>query len=143
MKAAILLALTMMLAACAQPEVASRGRLPSIAVNEAPRANLAQHCVENFNDGYDYFPDKLAFRHSAQLSVEYHRHYKVVRFKPAVDTGEQLEYLLVQCGAPRPAGFEKAVPINVPINSFVTQNLSVLAAVADLGAWSASQARAP
>jgi iron complex transport system substrate-binding protein len=133
MKAAILLALTMALAACAQPEIASRGRLPAVAVNEAPRANLAQHCVENFNAGFDYFPDKLAFRHSAQLSVEYHGHYKVVRFKPAVDTGEQLEYLLVQCGAPRPAGFERAVTIRVPINSFVTQNQSVLAAVADLG----------
>jgi iron complex transport system substrate-binding protein len=127
------LLLSLMLAACAQPEVGSRGKLPVRAVSEAPRANLVQHCVENFKDGYDYFPDKLTFRHSAQLSVEYHGHYKVVRFNPAVDTGEQLEYLLVQCGAPRPSGFAKAVTINVPINSFVTQNLAMLAAVADLG----------
>lgn len=125
--------MSLLLAACAQPEVASRSKLPLLAVNDAPRTNLVQHCVENFNDGYDYFPDKLAFRHSVQLSVEYHQHYKVVRFKPAVDTGEQLEYLLVQCGTPRPAGYAKAVAINVPINSFVTQNLSMLAAVADLG----------
>lgn len=120
------------LTACAQPEVATRGRLPFIAVNEAPRANLTQQCSANFNPEFDYFPDKVEFKHSPQLSVEYRRHYKLVRFKPAVDTGEQLEYLLVQCGTPRPAGFEKAVTINVPINSFVTQNQALLAAVADL-----------
>lgn len=128
-----LLILSIGLSACAQPEVVSRGRLPLLAVNESPRANLAGHCVEQFNPAFDYFPDKVAFNHSTQLSVEYHQHYKVVRFKPGVDTGERLEYLLVQCGTPRPAGFDKAVTINVPVNSFVTENQSMLAATADLG----------
>lgn len=131
-KLVILVVLAAGLSACEQPEVVTRGRLPSVTVNEAPRVNLDNRCLANFDPAFDYFPDKVEFKHSPQLSVEYHHHYKIVRFKPAVDTSEQLEYLLVQCGAPRPAGFEKAVPINVPINSFVTQNQALLAAVADL-----------
>jgi iron complex transport system substrate-binding protein len=133
LKSWFLLIFSLGLAACAQPEVVSRGRLPLLAVNQTPRANLANHCVAQFNPAHDYFPDKVEFKHSTQLSVAYHGHYKLVRFKPGVDTGERMEYLLVQCGAPRPAGFDKAVTINVPINSFVTENQAMLSATADLG----------
>jgi len=117
-----------LLTACAQPDVTVRGRMQLVIINEPPRTNLDNTCVENFNPDFDYFPDKVEFKHSSQLSVEYHSHYKVVRFSPGVDTGEQLEYLLVQCGAPRPHGYDKAVTISVPINSFVTANNSMLAA---------------
>ena len=47
------LLLSLGLAACAQPQLASRGKLPLRAVNEAPHANLVQQSVENFNPGFD------------------------------------------------------------------------------------------
>lgn len=122
-----------LITACAQPVVTSRGKMPLQAVKEAPGNNLQRHCLENFRSEIDYFPEKIGFNYSTQLTVSYHKHYKLVRFKPGVDTGERLEYLLVQCGAPRPEGFERAVTVQVPINSFVTENQSVLAAAVDLG----------
>jgi iron complex transport system substrate-binding protein len=90
-------------------------------------------CVDRFDAGADYFPDKVEFRHSTQLSVAYHGHYKVLTLTPAVGTAEVLQYALVQCGTPPPSDFPAARIVTVPMRRFTTSNHSILSAITRLG----------
>jgi iron complex transport system substrate-binding protein len=67
--------------------------------------NLQDGCIADYNPAVDYFPEKVQFRHSVQLAVSYHKHYKVATFEPSIATQEKLRYALVQRGAPVPKGF--------------------------------------
>lgn len=76
---------------------------------------------------------KLRFVHSTQLTVEYRGHYKFVRFKPGVFTGEEQAFALVQCGTPRPDDLPpNTVILDVPVRRLATVNESMLGAMADL-----------
>jgi iron complex transport system substrate-binding protein len=57
----------------------------------------------------------------------------VLTFTPAVGTAELLQYALVQCGAPAPAGFPEARIVTVPVRRFATSNHSVLSSIVRLG----------
>lgn len=85
-------------------------------------------CTALFDPAADYFPDKIAFRHSAQLSVSYHGHYKVLSFKPSVATQETFRYALVQCGTPVPSGFTANEVVTVPAPTFATMDQSMASA---------------
>lgn len=104
-----------------------------IQVSGNPAANILDGCVANYDPAIDYFPDKLHFRHSTQLAVSYHEHYKVVSFKPSVATQEEFRYALVQCGTPAPQGFRPNEIVTVPVPTFATMNQSMGSAVALLG----------
>lgn len=99
-----------------------------------PLADNVDGCVDRFEPGADYFPDKVEFRHSAQLRVDYHGHYKVLTFTPAVGTAEVLQYALVQCGTPPPEGFPQARVVTVPARRLATANHSILSSIVRLGA---------
>lgn len=90
-------------------------------------------CVAAYDPAIDYFPDKVEFRHSVQLAVSYHKHYKVVTFKPSVATQEEFRYALVQCGTPNPDGFPPNQVITVPAPTFATVNQSMGSTVALFG----------
>jgi iron complex transport system substrate-binding protein len=98
-----------------------------------PLTHNVDGCVQRFEPGADYFPEKLTFRHSSQLQVKYFGHYKVLTFTPAVGTAEVLEYALVQCGTPAPAGFPTARIVSVPIRRFATAKGSILSSIVRLG----------
>lgn len=98
-----------------------------------PLTHNVDGCVDRYESHADYFPDKFVFRHSAQLQVEYAPHYKVLTFTPAVGTAEVLQYALVQCGTPPPAGFPAARIVTVPVRRFATANHSILSSIARLG----------
>lgn len=127
-------ALALALLGCMQVSAPPSAPLPPQAVGpDGPVHNLEAACVADYRPDVDYFPDKVAFRHSAQLQVEYGPHYKRVRFAPSVATGEVLEYLFVQCGAPVPAHGPHVPVIPVPIQRLVTGNAAILGALDELG----------
>jgi iron complex transport system substrate-binding protein len=96
-------------------------------------SNILDGCVAKYDPAIDYFPEKLEFRHSVQLTVSYHKHYKVVTFKPSVATQEELRYVLVQCGAPVPEGFASSQIVTVPVPTFATMNQSMGSTIALFG----------
>ncbi|KAB8314785.1 ABC transporter substrate-binding protein [Tolypothrix campylonemoides VB511288] len=133
MRALALVAALALLAGCAQPDLRPPSEWPRRAVGDAPTANLRDGCVADYRPGVDYFPQKTRFAHSNQLRVSYHGHYKRVRFTPGVDTGEAIEMLLVQCGAPVPAHAPRTAVVRVPIRRLATANDSILLAIEQLG----------
>ena len=76
--------------------------LASLGGALAQDANSTDGCIDNFQAGVDYFPQKAAILDAANFSVSYHGHYKVIRVADAYDGAPALEYALVQCGAPMP-----------------------------------------
>ncbi len=94
---------------------------------EAPTSNLTDGCVENYDESVDYFPQKTAVTHADGFTVDYFNNYKVVTVAaPWLGAEDSATYLLVQCGTPTPEGFDDAVTIGVPINSFVSMSTTYL-----------------
>lgn len=124
----------LVLSACMQVAPPARVPWPTVSLGATPpQTNLDAHCVADHRAGVDYFPQKTAFTHSAQLQVSYGMNHKRVRFTPTVDTGEVLEFLLVQCGTPVPAHDPHVPVIQVPIQRLVTGNSAMLGALDELG----------
>ncbi|MEM6429777.1 MAG: ABC transporter substrate-binding protein [Deinococcota bacterium] len=95
-----------------------------------------QECVEAYDPAIDYFPDKVEALYTAQWSVTYHNHYKVITVDSTYDdpaTEASLErYILVQCGTPIPeelAAAEDTLVIEVPVQRLVEAGGGVLGAV--------------
>lgn len=128
---AVALAATTLAACQTLPPPAAIDR--SVVSPQYPLASNIDGCVDRFVPGADYFPDKVTFRHSRQLRVDYHGHYKILTFTPAVGTAEVLQYALVQCGTPPPQGFPDGRIVTVPMHRFTTSNHSILSAVTRLG----------
>jgi iron complex transport system substrate-binding protein len=103
---------------------------------EAPRANVTRGCVKAFDATADYFPDKVSLEDAANFTVSYHRSYKVVTVRET-PTGDPAEtYVLVQCGAPRPAftgALANATVATVPVTSFYSASTTHLPLLGDLG----------
>lgn len=60
-------------------------------------------CIDDFEEGVDYFPDKVEATHSELWSADYHDSYVVLSVPNSEfeDQGD-LNYVLVRCGAPEP-----------------------------------------
>lgn len=126
--------LVLALAGCQQSDPVPREAWPALVLGQAgPRHNLDSACVADYQPGVDYFPDKLSFRHSTQLSVEYGLYYKRLQFTPSINTGETLSYLFVQCGAPTPAHAPHTTVIQVPVQRLVAGDPALLGALDELG----------
>jgi iron complex transport system substrate-binding protein len=67
-----------------------------------------------FEPGKDYFPDKVAFRHSTQLRASYHDYCKRVRLITH-GIGEAFSFVFVLHGAPLPDLAPDDVVIRVPV----------------------------
>src|ERR1700733_7119251 len=77
-----------------------------VAAEKAPvplAANVTAGCLDRFDPTVDYFPDKAALEDAATFTVEYRRSYKVLTVKEAYVGGPAERYVLLQCGARRPA----------------------------------------
>lgn len=96
-------------------------------VSTAPTHNLTDGCVENYDESIDYFPEKTAVTYAGGFTVEYFNNYKVLTVAaPWLGAEDSATYLLVQCGTPVPAGFDDAVTVEVPIDSFVSMSTTYL-----------------
>ena len=100
----------------------------------APAGNLTDGCVEQYEAGIDYFPDKADLAYATNLTIDYFDHYKVLTVvQPYPGAAEALQYVLVQCGTPAPDGFEGALVIEVPTGRFISMSTTYLPYLVALG----------
>lgn len=130
-------ALVALLAACggAAPEASDES--PAPAGTAAPDGgNLTSGCVEDFEEGRDYFPEEVSFERAAGVEVTYGDHHKLVTVTQPWDQADRsFTYLLVQCGTPTPEVDEEVdATIEVPIDDVVTMSTTYLPAFDMLGA---------
>ncbi len=129
--------LIVLLAACVAPATVptettpvAAGTVPNTSAS-APTGtvtdgNVTDGCVEAFDPALDYFPAKISLTHTDGFSVEYHNSYKVVTVETPWPGAEAVQYVLVQCGAPAPEGFEDAQVIEVPVKRIITMSTTYL-----------------
>ncbi len=108
----------------AEPTSTAAAATPT-AAPPAPITSNPQECVTDFQDGTDYFPDKVEAIHAEGWSVRYEGHYKVLTVEPVpnVQNARQDTYVLAQCGAPAPdlsGDLADAHVIPIPAQSFWT-----------------------
>ena len=99
-------------------------------------ANLSDGCVSDYDPAVDYFPEKVVVQDAVRFSVEYFNHYKVVTVSDAFDGAPGFDYVLTQCGAPRPeaADFPAGAQfIDVPSGALITLSTTQLPALSQLG----------
>lgn len=124
-----------LLVACEQVDAPSASTWPPVSVPKAITENLTRTCVDDHVDGFDYFPQKSGFRHSAQLSISYHNNYKLLRFNATVGDGEPIYFALVQCGTSYPENLpDNTQIIEVPIRRLATANEAIYGALAEINA---------
>lgn len=98
---------------------------PALKSDSSP-ASAAQ-CPVAYDPAQDYFPKKVQPDYAVGFSVEYHRHYKIVTVQhPWKGANQTFQYLLVQCGTPKPPGFEDLPMVEVPISSLVVLSTTYL-----------------
>ncbi|MCB0083611.1 MAG: ABC transporter substrate-binding protein [Caldilineaceae bacterium] len=98
-----------------------------VAMTAALDANLTTGCIENFDPTVDYFPDKVTPEYATGWTVEYHNHYKVVTLPtPWNEATETIQYLLLQCGAPMPDGYDNLPVIEIPVGRVITMSSTQL-----------------
>jgi iron complex transport system substrate-binding protein len=111
------------------PLTAGCGRPPAV-----PATASGVGCIEKYDPSQDYFPHKTTPEFATHFSVEYHRSYKVLTARnPAEGTTEK--YILLQCGAPRPAlegDLANAPVVTVPIKSLFASTAPQASLLADL-----------
>ena len=116
--AAILLISTLQLACSSNDEVSHS-------------ENLGTSCIENFQKGFDYFPEKTSIRHAQNFSIEYHDYFKVLK----IPEGTKSVYVLVQCGAPKPpltGPLADAEIIQIPIKTIFTSSTAQIPALVNV-----------
>lgn len=97
---------------------------------EAPTTNPDACLAEGaYDPDMDYFPEKVTLEYTDGFSVEYFGSYKVVTVtRPWFDADEAdaVQYVLVQCGAPIPDGYDTAQVVNVPVTRAVSMSTTYL-----------------
>ncbi len=143
----LLFALALLLTACgrAAPLPPTATPVPAATATPLPTAtatpftpqhNLTDGCVPQgqYDPTVDYFPEKVTITYAQNLSVEYHKHYKVVTITtPWPGATEPIRYALVQCGTPAPQGFQPEEIIEVPVRTIVTLSTTYLPFLDELG----------
>src|SRR5215813_4311554 len=99
-------------------------------------ANITHGCVDHFDAAVDYFPDKVTVEDAHIFAVEYRRSFKVVTLREPYPGGPAEKYVLLQCGAPKPAltgELAGAQIVPVPITSLYAASTTHLPMLVDLG----------
>jgi iron complex transport system substrate-binding protein len=123
---AIGLALTLL--ACARSATRPSPSEPLLDIAGDIDANIREGRVSEYQSGVDYFPDKTTFRHSRQIAIEYHGHYKILEVMPAPNPKERFRYVLVQRGTPVPRLSGRFHVIEVPVRNFALTDQELLGA---------------
>lgn len=125
MKRLLMLGLVLVLVAVALPK-----HTVQVAAQEATL------CVDTYEEGVDYFPEKVAPDYATGFSVEYFNNYKVVRVEqPWIGATENdaFEYVLVQCGTPTPEGYDDAQIMEIPGGTVISMSTTQLPHLVALG----------
>lgn len=84
----------------------------------ASASSDARGCITNFQQGTDYFPDKVTFDDATGVSVSYQDYYKVVEVAQPSPGTPPATFVLVQCGAPEPelsGDLAGATKVTIPV----------------------------
>ena len=104
--------------------------------SSAQELNLVAGCVDDYSEAVDYFPQKLEIRDAERFSVEYFQNYKLVSVSDAFDGAAEFNYVLWQCGTPKPEASDFAAGaqfIAVPAGGLITLSTTQLPVVVELG----------
>lgn len=97
---------------------------------EAPTTNPSDCLAEGaYDENVDYFPEKITTEYTDGFTVEYFGSYKLVTVTHPwndADEADAVQYVLVQCGAPIPAGYDMAQIVEVPVTSAVSMSTTYL-----------------
>ncbi len=99
-------------------------RTPSVSENHLEVAG----CPETFDPTLDYFSNRSEPAFARGFTVSYHRNFKVVTLENSRRDERDHRYLLVQCGAPVPEGYDDATVIQVPVRRVITTSTTELPA---------------
>src|SRR5687768_2402896 len=121
--------------------VAGCGRFPEqrkaaekyVDVNPPLTANIREGRVRQYLPELDYFPEKTSFQYTKQISIEYHRNYKILTLTPAPNPKESFRYVLVQRGTPAPRLEGNVRTIEVPLRNFILSHQELLGAAEIVG----------
>lgn len=107
--------------------------LAVIASMAGPVLGQSTACIEDYQPGVNYFPDEMQVEHAQGFTIEYFDHYKLMTItQPWQESGDDLAYLLVQCGAPVPEGYDDALVVEVPVDTAVSMSTTYLAGMVAL-----------
>lgn len=111
--------------------------LPHSASTLAQAQPDAIICIQGFEPGRDYFPEKVQPEYAENFSVTYHDTYKIVTVNEPFVGGAAQTYVLVQCGTPIPdlvGELDGATVIQTPIASMFSASTTHNPMIAALGA---------
>lgn len=132
---AMLLAFFALVGCVVQPPAGQERALPAANLPApVPTSNLLDGCITAFDPAVDYFPQKTTLTHTSGFSIDYFNHYKIVTLYTPFPGGEPISYVLVQCGAPAPEGYDPQQIIEVPVRRFVAMSTTLLTALDEIGA---------
>ena len=93
----------------------------------------ANGCIKSFDATQDYFAAKSSIVHGKSWEIEYRNYYKIVRIiNPWYQNDLTYEFVLLQCGAPAPKGFDKSQIVNIPVKKIVPLSTTYLGFLAEL-----------
>jgi cobalamin transport system substrate-binding protein len=128
------MATALLMAACGPARDQPPAVVPAVAESAPVGEGNPSACVDAYDPSVDYFPDKVKPRYARQFQVAYHGHTKLVTVaEPWQGAEHALRYLLVQCGTPRPEGFEDATTIEIPARPVITTSTTELPHIVRLG----------
>lgn len=109
-----------------------------LALSLVPAAaqDSAATCVTHYDPTVDYFPDKVEPQFSKGWTVEYHNNYKVVDVTtpwPGATAKDAFEYVLVECGTPKPDGYDGAEVIQIPAGKVIALGTTYIPQLKELG----------
>jgi iron complex transport system substrate-binding protein len=97
---------------------------------DAPITNPDTCLAEGaYDPDVDYFPQKVTLEYTTGFNIEYFNSYKVVTVTTPwnnADADDAVQYLLVQCGAPIPTGYDTAQVVSIPVTSAVSMSTTYL-----------------
>lgn len=103
---------------------------------ETDPSPASAECITDFEEGTDYYPDKVTLDHAENFTVEYHDYYQVVTVKQPTAGGEPEVYVLVKCGAEAPeltGDLEGAVSLETPVDSIFSASTTHIPSLESLG----------
>ncbi|MCG8414144.1 MAG: ABC transporter substrate-binding protein [Pseudomonadales bacterium] len=111
----------------------------SQAFAQGESTSLSSECVDDYVEGFDYFPEKAQLDHALGFQLTYHLNYKVLTVQSPLATTEDVAdvMVLVQCGTPAPSlegEIANATVITVPAKSIGSNDDLALNRARTLGA---------
>lgn len=95
----------------------------------------ASGCITDFDANTDYYPVKQTIQYARNFTLSYHKSYQVLTVEQPTAGGKPVSYVLVHCGAPKPAltgSLATAEQLTTPVKSLFSASTTHLPALVEL-----------